>query len=105
LANGSFIMMFVPRNHRDWTDLNQLPEYANSLIVRTDFEREAEWQAVLRSIEDPRLKVDSEYRAALEVMQDVKLRDFAVDPLMGSAAGAVLAEFLVCGGSKDARRH
>jgi hypothetical protein len=42
--------LFVPANGRDWTNLSQLPEYPNSLMVRTDFEHEAEWQAVLNPL-------------------------------------------------------
>jgi hypothetical protein len=74
--------LFVPANRRDWTTLNQLPEYPNSLMVRTDFEHEPEWQAVLKSIENPGPEVGTEYRAGLEVLQDTKLRDFGVNPLI-----------------------
>ncbi len=74
--------LFMPTNRRNWTDLTQLPGYPNSLMVRTDFEHEAEWQALLKSIDNPGPEEVTDYRAALEVMEDPKLANFGIDSLM-----------------------
>lgn len=89
-----YVICFVPANRRDWTGLSQLPKYTNSLLVRTDFEHEAEWQAVLNSIDSPGPEAGTDYRAGLEVMQDAALRDFGVGPLMAALPERYRLSFL-----------
>jgi hypothetical protein len=76
--------LFVPANRRDWTELSQLSGYPNSLMVRTDFEHETEWQAVLGSIDNPGSEVGTDYRAALEVIQDPRLGNFEAGQLIAA---------------------
>jgi len=79
---------------RHWKSLNDLPGSSNALMVRTDFEHEAEWQAFLESIENPGPEEDTDYRAALEVVQDPKLDKLESGPLMGALPAQYQHSFL-----------
>jgi hypothetical protein len=84
----------MPANRRDWADLSELPRHTNALMVRTDFEHEEEWQALLISIDNPAPLADPEYRAALEVIQDAKLHNLGVGPLIAALPRSYLHSFL-----------